>query len=87
MRQGPKLTLLYENWNAVNLKSSITVKMTGVKVYLNHPKPPPLFTDQKLYCTSFFGKNGEIHEARSNDKGSSTVHSRASLFHFYMRLS
>ena len=87
MRQRSKLTLLYENWNAVNLKSSITVMMTGEEVYLHHPKPPLLFTDQKLYCTSFLGKNGEIHEARSNDKGSSTVHGRASLFHFYMTLS
>ena len=87
MRQRSKLTLLYENWNAVNLKSSITVMMTGEEVYLNHPKPPRLFTDQKLYCTSFLGKNGEIHEAQSNDKGSSTVHSRASLFHFCMTLS
>ena len=87
MRQRSKLTLLYENWNAVNLKSSKTVMMTGVEVHLNYPKPPPLLTDQKLYCTSFLGKNGEIHEAPPNDKGSSTVHSRASLFHFYMRLS
>lgn len=71
----------------MKLKGSITVMMAGEEVYLNYPKPQPLFTDQKLLCISFLGKNGEIHEARSNDKGSPTVHSRASLFHLYMTLS
>ena len=64
MRQRSKLTLLYENWNAVNLKSSITVMMTDIEVHLNYPKPPPLFTDQKLYCTRVkmgkFMKHGQM---------------------------